>query len=63
MARLVTSRPSDGWDVSLDLGEDLGFFSHIVSNSGDRPPCRGHTKSDFTVDEGKEWLDLSRKKI
>ena len=35
--------------------------SCLPTSSGERL-IRGYTKFDFTVDEGKEWLDPSREK-
>ena len=54
--------------ISVQSHELVFFLSKIKQNqikscptSGERL-IRGYTKFDFTVEEGKEWLDPSRKK-
>ena len=64
VAQSVTSKPSEGLDVGLDMNEvtrsEISF--HTIPNNGGERPCRGCTKLDCMVDEGKGPLNPSRGK-
>ena len=71
VVQLVTSKPSDvGTLVRISVqSHELRFFltknnqinKSCPTSSGERL-IRGYTKSNFTVDEGKGWLNLSSDK-
>ena len=70
VVQLVTSKPSDvGALVRISVqSHELRFF--LAKNNQINKSCptsgerliRGYTKYNFTVDEGKGWLNLSSDK-
>ena len=63
VVQLVTSKSSDvGTRVRISAqSHELGFSLTSCPTSGERL-CRGYTKFDFTVDEGKGRLNAARDK-